>query len=81
VVNGLGSVAGIITATTSLIVAIGGLIVSVRVLLPVKRTVDTVHTLVNQHSTDQQLYQQDLRKALQDAGVQIPVDKSLPEEA
>ena len=80
-VNGLGSVAGIITAITGLVVAIGGVIVSFRVLIPIKKTGETVHQIVNQHSTDQQLYQQDLRGALQQAGVPIPADQSLPKEA
>jgi hypothetical protein len=78
-VNGLGSVAGIITALTSLVVAIGGLLVSIKVLIPLKKTAEITHQIVNQKQTDSQAYQQDLRSALQEADVPIPPDKSLPE--
>lgn len=80
-VNGLGSVAGIITALTGLVVAVGGLIVSIKVLIPAKKTAEETHKLVNQQSTDAHVYQQDLRTALQEAGVDIPPDKSLIPEA
>lgn len=79
-VNGVGSIAGIITATTSLIVAIGGLIVSLKVLIPIKKTAEVTHSIVNQAKTNADAYQQDLRTALQQAGVDIPPDKSLPTE-
>jgi hypothetical protein len=84
--------AGIITATATLFTAIGGLIIAFGVLWPILKAtrttivqsaatakkVDDVHTLVNQQHTDLQRYQVALLTALRNAGIDIPVDQSLP---
>jgi hypothetical protein len=64
---------GIITALTGLAIAIGGVIAAVRI----QRKVDAVHVQLNSAKDASDRYQQDLRDALEQAGVKIPVDQSL----
>jgi hypothetical protein len=79
------TVAGIITAAATVITALGGLILAVAVLIPNLRTaratnkqVGTIHTIVNQQRTDSQRYQIALVEALKKAGIDVPIDQSLP---
>ena len=69
---------GIITAVASVITALGGLLVSVTVLVPLLRTARQTHEIVNQQRTDMSVYQRDLKRALDEAGVEVPDDQSLP---
>jgi hypothetical protein len=80
------SVAGIITATATVLTALGGLVLAVNVLIPnlraTKRAVaamQEVHTIVNQQRTDAMRYQTALISALRKAGVDVPDDQSLTE--
>lgn len=80
--------AGIVTAITTSMIAVGGLITAIGVLIPIlrqtretKTTVTEVHTIVNQQKTDMQRYQRALVAALHEAGVAIPDDQSLPLES
>jgi hypothetical protein len=54
-----------------------GTIIGIIVVLRTLRAVDNVHSMVNQQRTDAQTYQEDLIVALQEAGINIPPDKSL----
>lgn len=84
------SVAGIITAVGTSLLALGGLVTALTTLIPLlKRTkrleskVDGVHTIVNQQRTDMMNYQAALVASLRKAGIEIPVDQSaarVPEE-
>ena len=83
--------AAIVTAFASTLTALGGLVLAFAVLLPilrrtrstenkVDRQVDAlaqVHTMVNQQRTDAQRYQDALIRALNAAGVDVPIDQSL----
>jgi hypothetical protein len=71
-------IALIITAVASVITALGGLVVSVAILIPMLRTARQTHEIVNQQRTDMTVYQRDLKRALNEAGVEIPDDQSLP---
>jgi len=87
------SLAGIITASATVITAVGGLVLALGVLIPTLRNsqvakqaavkavegVQEVHTMVNQQRTDMQKRVEDLIAALQAAGVRIPKDQSLTE--
>ena len=66
--------AGVITALTLLITAVGVLI---PILRRTERAVGEVHKIVNQQRTDAQIYQMDLVNALHAAGIAVPVDQSL----
>ena len=70
------SVAGIITASSTVLIAIGGLITAFRLLLPVLRQTKEIHTIVNQQRTDILRYQSTLIKALRANGIDIPDDQS-----
>lgn len=79
------STAQIVTAVATIITALGGMILAVAVLIPNLRQtkelnaqVATVHTIVNQQRTDQQRYNIALTEALKKAGVEVPIDQSLP---
>jgi hypothetical protein len=71
----------IITAVTTAVVAIIG---ATAALLPLLRKVHAevqeVHHMVNQKSTDDKAYQEDLVQALSRAGIEIPKDQSLKTE-
>lgn len=82
------SIAGIITATATVLTALGGLILALAVFLPTMRktaaiaeasrvAIDEVHVMVNQQRTDMQRYQRALIAALHRAGVEVPVDQSV----
>jgi hypothetical protein len=76
--------AAIVTAFASVLTALGGLALAIGVLIPnlratrqaVKATED-VHVMVNQQRTDAQRYQAALVRALNDAGIPVPLDQSL----
>ena len=82
------SIAGIITASATVLTAAGGLLLALAVFLPQMRetrriaeaskvTLDEVHVIVNQQRTDMQRYQRALIAALERAGVDIPEDQSV----
>lgn len=85
------SVAGIITAVATALIALGGVITAITVLIPIlrgtrdnARTIDAVHgqvaevhTMVNQQRTDAMRYQERLVEALTAAGIPVPADSSL----
>lgn len=70
--------ANVITAIAATITALGGLVVAVGLLLPTLRGVRQVHTIVNQQRTDMQRYNIALAEALKRAGIEVPIDQSLP---
>ena len=78
------SIAGIITACGSLVTAVGAVLIGYwqfRLNMKVDantKKVETVHTIVNQQRTDQQRYIIALTQALKAAGINVPVDQSLP---
>ncbi len=78
------SVAGIITACATVLIALGGVLTAVSVLLPILRgtrqnmaAIGEVHTIVNQQRTDAKRYEIALTEALRKAGIEVPVDQSL----
>jgi hypothetical protein len=71
-----GSLAGMITALATVITALGGLIVSIRVLIPNFKQTKEVHKVVNQQKTDMERYQKALIDVLAAHGIDIPVDQS-----
>jgi hypothetical protein len=74
------SAAGIITASATVLIAVGGIISALTLFLPaLRRTehkVDEVHMLVNQRFTDMERYQRALVKLLKDKGIAVPDDQS-----
>jgi hypothetical protein len=79
------TLAGIITATATVITALGGLLMALTVLVPIlrssKRTeteVGKVHTIVNQQRTDQERYNIALVELLKKHDIEVPVDQSKP---
>lgn len=73
--------ANIITAVAAVITALGGLAIGVSLLvtaLRTKRTVGTIHTIVNQQRTDAQRYNIALTELLKKHGIEVPIDQSLP---
>lgn len=77
--------AGIITATSTLIIAITGVIAALTVFLPVLRAskrietqVGAVHTIVNQQNTDHERYEITLVQLLTKHGIEIPVNQAKP---
>jgi hypothetical protein len=72
------SVAGIITAVATGLTALGGVIATLAVLIPILRGTREIHKIVNQQRTDMENFQRALIRALIDAGVPVPVDQSLP---
>lgn len=78
------SVAGLITAIATALIAVGGVITSITVLVPILRgtrantkQIVEIHTMVNQQRTDMSRYQERLIEALVAGGVAIPPDSSL----
>jgi hypothetical protein len=69
-------IAALATAVATCITAVGGVIIAIRTS-GVRKTVNETHELVNQRYTDLVAYQEKLVKTLQEAGVIIPVDRSL----
>ena len=76
----LNHVATLVTAIGVTITAVGGLIVSVTILLPQLRLSKNTHALVNQQHTDITNYNRALIRALKSAGIDVPIDQSFPEE-
>lgn len=74
------SVAGIITACATALIALGGVITAVGVLLPILRGTREIHKIVNQDKTDRDNFNRALIRALNEAGITVPVDQSLSEE-
>jgi hypothetical protein len=68
----------LITAIATVITAMGGLIVSLFVLVPSLRVAKITHNLVNQQRTDSINYQNALIRALKDAKINVPIDQSQP---
>jgi hypothetical protein len=80
------SLAGIITAIASGITALALLCAALPTLIKVlRRTAEVreaiaeVHVIVNQQRTDMGNYQRALERALQDAGIAVPIDQSKTE--
>jgi len=78
--------AGIITAFAGVVTALALLAGALPALIKVMRKQDAtdvaigkVHTIVNQQRTDQMNYNAALIRALENAGVKVPVDQSKPE--
>lgn len=85
------SVAGIITAFSTVLIATGGIIAALTIFLPVLRVarqntkqiaevstqVADVHTIVNQRYTDILNFNRALVRALNDAGITVPIDQSI----
>lgn len=69
--------AATITAIATLITAIGGLLLSFTVFIPMFRTAKSTHKLVNQRFTDITNFNSALIRALNDNGVKVPIDQSL----
>ena len=72
------SVAGIITAVSTVLIATGGLVTAFGLLLPVLRQTKEIHKIVNQQRTDAMNYQRALIKALRAHGIDVPDDQSRP---
>lgn len=70
--------AGVITAFATLLTAVGGLIVAVKVLIPQRRDTKEIHKIVNQQKTDMLRFQRSLIQALVAHGIPVPEDQSLP---
>lgn len=71
------SLAGIITAFASVLIAVGGIITAFSVLIPILRQTRAVHKIVNQQRTDMLRYQQALIRALAAHGIAVPLDQSI----
>lgn len=78
-----GTVFGLITAICTSLTALGGLIVTLKVFIPAKRTSEEAkviaketHVIVNQQRTDMIRYTTVLTRALERAGIDIPEDQS-----
>jgi hypothetical protein len=66
----------IVTAVAASLTAVGGVIVSITVLIPLLRTAKSTHHIVNQQRTDLQNYQRALIRALKAGGIEVPEDQS-----
>jgi hypothetical protein len=87
------SLAGIITALATLITALGGVIVTFKIMIPNKKTNEEAarvgqetHVIVNQQRTDMEKVVSDqanfiraLSRALSAHGIDIPIDQSKPD--
>jgi len=71
-----GTLAGTITAMATMLTAVGGTIVTLKVMIPNFRVNKQTHTIVNQQRTDMLRFQRTLIKALVDAGLPVPEDQS-----
>jgi hypothetical protein len=72
--------AGVITALATLVTALGGFVVAIKVLVPNRRDTQEIHKIVNQQRTDMLRFQRALIKTLVEHGVKVPEDQSLPLE-
>jgi hypothetical protein len=68
-VEGVGSWAGVITALATLVTAIGGVLLAIKVIMP-------THKIVNQQRTDMIRFQTVLINTLEKHGIEIPEDQS-----
>lgn len=75
------SLAGVITAIGVCLTALGGLVATIGVFIPILRQTKATHKIVNQQHTDMVRYQSALVRALQRAGIEVPEDQSLPPES
>jgi hypothetical protein len=73
-----GTIAGILTAIATLITAIGGAVVTAKVMIPNFKTNKATHKIVNQQRTDMLNFQGALIRALKKEGIEVPIDQSLP---
>ena len=80
------SVVGVVTALATLLTAVSLLAGTLPALIRLRREVKEgraevrdVHKIVNQQRTDGLNFQRALIRALQDAGVAVPVDQSIAE--
>ncbi len=71
-----GTVAGTLTAFATVITALGGLFVAIKVLIPTKKQIVQVHDIVNQQRTDMLNYQRALENVLKLHGIEVPADQS-----
>jgi len=71
-----GTIAGTITAVATLVTAIGGLLLALKVIMPSKRQVEEVHKIVNQQRTDMRRYITVLERAVTEGGLDMPEDQS-----
>jgi len=70
------TMAGVISAVAGVITAMGGLVLAFGVLIPLLKTARSTHKIVNQQHTDMVNYQRALIRALEGAGITIPIDQS-----
>ena len=68
------TVVALVGAGAALVTAIGGLVASLTVFLPILREARAVHTLVNQQHTDMKRYQRLLVMSLRQHGIEVPDD-------
>lgn len=78
-----GTYAGLISAFFTMVTAIGGAIVSFKVMLPnlrinrhVAKVAEETHVIVNQQRTDMMRFQTVLKNKLAEHGIDIPEDQS-----
>jgi hypothetical protein len=64
-----GTISGLITAVATMVTAIGGLLLALKVIMP-------THKLVNQQRTDMLRFQTVLINKLAEHGIDIPEDQS-----
>ena len=72
------SFAGVVTAFATVFTLITAIVTAVTALMPILRISRDTHKIVNQQRTDMQRYQAALVLALKQAGIDVPVDQSLP---
>ena len=71
-----GTIAGLITAICTALTALGGLLVTVKVMIPNFRVNKETHTIVNQQRTDMKRYTEVLKKFILSQGLELPEDQS-----
>lgn len=64
-----GTIAGMITAGATLLTALGGLLLAIRVIMP-------THKIVNQQRTDMVRFQTVLINTLKEHDIDVPQDQS-----
>jgi hypothetical protein len=74
------SAAGIISAVAAVVTALALVLGALPALLKVLKSTREVHVIVNQQRTDMTRYQAALIRALNEAGITVPIDQSLPDE-
>lgn len=73
-----GSIAGTLTAAATLLTAVGGFIVTIKVMIPNFKTNKETHKIVNQQRTDMLNFQNALIRALVAHDIEVPIDQSIP---